>query len=182
MFSFIIVTTMETKELHIIATVGNQDPDEGSNDERIQKTADDIVNLLRPSKLWVLSGPGDKKVYKTAEQLNYHLGDASLNPGNVGEDGHLAEHALEQDEAGEGWRSNLGMHSYLAFLRSEKIGQRHKTGLVLVTFEDIVKRIPEILGAEGYQDKTDAAYGGINYLGVAIDESGYLLDEKTRKE
>jgi hypothetical protein len=168
---------METQELHLIATVGDQDPERGSNAERVQKAAENIVKLLEPAGLWVLCGP-KKETYQTAGQLNDQLGDLSLNPGNVAENGFLAPGAVKAEGGAEEWLSDLSVRSYLTFLKSKHLSQRHKTGLVLVTSEDIVKQIPDILDKSGYQQDTDTSYGGVNYLKVEVDDSGMIPEKR----
>lgn len=165
---------MEAKELNLIATVGNQDPDTGSNAERIKKTAEDIGSLLEPAGLWVFSS---QDTLDTADHLNTCLGKKSLNPGNVAINGYLFEDALGEDGSEEAWRADLSTRSHIAFFRSQhRLSQRHKIGLVMVTHGDIVEQIPIALGKKGYEGKTNTDYVGINYLTVKVDENGYLLE------
>lgn len=164
---------METKELHLIATVGNQGPGSEPNAERIQKTAEDIGKLLGPAGLWVFSS---QDTFDTASRLNTCLDKSSLNPGNVAINGYLSEGALDDDGSEQAWKADLSTRSHIAFFRSQqRLSQRHKIGLVMVTHEDIVKQIPSALGKKSYGKKTDTGYGGVNHLAVKVDENGYLL-------
>lgn len=161
---------METRELHLVSMAGNQDPASDTNTQKLQSASEKIINLLEPVKLWVFAGP-ERHTTETAGQINECLGNNSLNPGNVAINGFLAEGAVG-DEGAEEWLSDLNVRSGLALLRSEKLGQIHKTGLLLVTSADIVAQIPEVVGAEGYSGMTNSAYGQPNHLAITVDSLG----------
>ena len=165
---------MENQELHIIALSGDRNPIQDSNGERIQSAAEKIVGLLKPASLWVVSAPEDN-TYQTADFLNGVLESSSLD--QVAKNNSLREGAIDNENPDE-WLMYLQVMNHLALLKSKNKNPANNKGLVLVTYEDIVEQIPEALGEDSYEDKTNTDYVEVNHITLKVDDLGRLASQE----